>query len=112
MNHAIELGYLRIEVGDPTALTPFFTDVIGLAPGDATPDGDLTWSDDEAVQRLIVGEGPRNDLAALGFDALDAAAFDATLTRIAAAGYDTTDGDAGQCRARRVDRLVTVEAPW
>ena len=112
MNHAIELGYVRIEVDDPTTLTSFFTDIIGLAPGEPTPDGDLTWSDDEAVQRLVVGEGPRNDLATLGFEALDAAAFDATLTRMAEAGYDTADDDAGRCRARRVDRLMTVDAPW
>lgn len=112
MNHAIELGYVRIEVSDPTALTPFFTDTIGLAPGDPTPEGDLTWSDDEAVQRVIVGQGPGNDLTALGFEALDAAAFDATLASISAAGYDPTHGDAAQCRARRVDRLATVDAPW
>lgn len=112
MNHSMELAYVQVEVADPVALVPFFTDIVGLAPGEPTADGDPTWSDDDAVQRVIVGRGPRNDLAALGFEMLDAAAFDATLARIAAAGYATTDGDAGRCHARRVDRLVTVDAPW
>jgi 2,3-dihydroxybiphenyl 1,2-dioxygenase len=112
MNHAIELGYIRIEVDDPAALTPFFTDIIGIAPGDATPDGDLTWSDDTAVQRVIIGQGPGNDVSALGFEALDANAFDATLESIRAAGFDATDVDAARCRTRRVDRLAAVAAPW
>src|SRR4051812_13186756 len=69
MNHSLELGYLQIEVADPAALAPFLTDIIGLAPGEVTADGELTWSDDDALQRIIVSEGPRNDLAAVGFEA-------------------------------------------
>ncbi len=112
MDQSIEIGYLEIEVAEPTALTTFFTDIIGLAPGGPTPDGALTWSDDEAVQRIIVGEGPRNDLAALGFEAIDETAFDATAARLSAAGYGTTDGDATRRERTRVERLISVDAPW
>jgi 2,3-dihydroxybiphenyl 1,2-dioxygenase len=112
VNHLIELGYLQIEAADPPALAPFFTDIIGLAPGESTPGGDLTWSDDAAVQRIIVSEGPHNDLAALGFEALDEGAFNSTLGRMSEAGYDANDGDPELLRARHVRRLAKVDAPW
>jgi 2,3-dihydroxybiphenyl 1,2-dioxygenase len=112
MSHLIELGYVRIEATDPTALASFFTDVVGLAPGEPTSEGDLTWSDDEAVQRVVVADGPRNDLAGLGFEAVGEAAFDTTVARLAAAGFVPTDGDDGLRRARRVGRVAVVDAPW
>jgi len=112
MSHSIELGYVRIEVADPAPLAGFFTDVIGLTPGEPTADGDRTWSDDEAVQRVLVAAGPRDDLAALGFEAVGEAAFDSTVARLSAAGFRPTDGDEALRRARRVERAVTVDAPW
>ena len=112
MNHSIELGYLQVEVPDPAALAAFLTDIVGLAPGQPTPAGGLTWSDDAAVQRVIVSHGPRNDVVALGFEALDAAAFAATLARLADAGCDVVEAAPAQCAARRVERMATVDAPW
>jgi 2,3-dihydroxybiphenyl 1,2-dioxygenase len=112
MSHAIELAYVDIEVPDPAGLSGFFTDIIGLAPGAATSRGDLTWSDDAAVQRVIVSEGPRNDLAALGLEAADQLSFDATVARLGAAGFEPSAGDASAHEARRVEQLVAVEAPW
>jgi 2,3-dihydroxybiphenyl 1,2-dioxygenase len=112
MNHAIELGYLEIEVPAPDPLAAFLTDVVGLAPGDPTPDGAPTWTDDDAVHRIIVTQGPRNDLATLGFEAIDEVAFTATLHRLAAAGYIVADCDAASARRRRVRRLASVDAPW
>ena len=111
MNH-IELAYLEVEVPDPGALAPFLTDVIGLAPAPVTADGRAAWTDDAAVHRLLVAEGPRNDLAALGFEAADDAAFDARVAALAAAGFPTAPGDAAHAGARRVERLATVAAPW
>ena len=112
MDHAIELGYVHVEVPDPDPLADFFTDVIGLVPSEPTPARAQTWSDDDAVQRVIVGEGPRNDLAALGFEAVDAAAYDSTLASLTAAGFEVVDGDSDQRRDRRVERLARTEAPW
>ena len=112
MNHDLELGYLCLEVADPAATGRFLTDVIGLAPGEPTPSGDRTWTDDDAAQRIVVGQGPADDLAALGFEAVDEAAYEQTLARLAAAGHPTTDGGAERCRERRVKRLARVDAPW
>jgi biphenyl-2,3-diol 1,2-dioxygenase len=111
-NHLIEIAYAHVEVSDVAAMSTFFTDVIGLAPSEATTTGELTWTDDDAVQRVVLGEGDRNDLVALGFEAVDAAAFDATVARLDTAGFATTEGDAARCAARRVERLVSVDAPW
>ena len=108
----IELAYLHVEVADPLALGSFLTDVVGLAPGAPTADGDATWSNDDAVQRLVVSRGPRDDLVALGVEARDEAAFDATVARLTAAGFAPTAAGADRRRARRVDRLATVAAPW
>jgi 2,3-dihydroxybiphenyl 1,2-dioxygenase len=109
MNHEIELGYLVLEVPDPEILTPVFADVVGLVPGEPTAAGARTWRDDGRVNRLIVESGPANDAIAVGIEAADAAAFDATVERLQAAGADLADGDT---EARRVQRLVRTTAPW
>jgi 2,3-dihydroxybiphenyl 1,2-dioxygenase len=111
VNH-IELGYVAVEVADPAALASFLTGVVGLAPGAPTADGDLTFTNDDDAQRLVVAEGPRDDLVALGIEATDAAAFDATVARLAAAGHEPAEADDRRRRARRVERLVTMDAPW
>ena len=108
----LELAYAQVEVPDPDALAGFFTDVVGLAAGDPTPDGAATFTDDAAVHRVLVSEGPRNDLVALGFEVPDDAAFEARLARLAAVadGAPTeADADPG---ARRVRRRAVVAAPW
>ncbi len=86
--------------------------MVGLAPGPETTAGEATWTDDAAVHRVLVAEGPRDDLTTLGFEAVDADAFDATVARLAAAGYPATEGDEAVCAARRVEHLAAVEAPW
>lgn len=112
MNHELELGYLRVEVAAPEALGAFFTDIVGLAAGAPTGHGDRTWSDDAAIQRIIVGAGDRDDLTTLGFEAVDEAAWDAAVARLAAAGHPATEGGTELATIRRVDRVAFVEAPW
>jgi 2,3-dihydroxybiphenyl 1,2-dioxygenase len=111
VQHDIEIAYLGIEVPDPTSLSPFFGDVIGLVPGEPAA-GALTWRNDAAVQRLLVEAGPANDATYLGFEATDAAAFDALTTRVRAAGYELHDGTHEERAARRVADLVHTMAPW
>ncbi len=111
MEHQIELAYLGIEVPDPASLTPFFGDVIGLVPGEPAGDGTLTWRDDDRVHRVIVRQGAANDATFLGFEAVDGAAFDAVVDRLAAAGFGTVEAPA-DAASRRVDRLARVAAPW
>ena len=112
MDHQLEIAYLGIEVPDPAVLTPFFGEVIGLVPGEPTVDGAVTWRDDDRAQRVIVQAGPANDAVFAGFETIDAAAFDATVARLGAAGFAVVDGDDHERRARRVRRLARTTAPW
>jgi 2,3-dihydroxybiphenyl 1,2-dioxygenase len=111
VTHQIEVGYAVVEVPDPGPLAAFFTDIVGLAPSEPTVDGDQTWTDDRAVQRVIVAEGPANDLVAVGIEAIDDDAFGSTLDRLRTAGFPAHAADERQT-ARRVQQIATVEAPW
>jgi 2,3-dihydroxybiphenyl 1,2-dioxygenase len=112
MHHDLELAYLGIEVQDPDSLTSFFGDVIGLVPG-APLDGDTrAWRNDDKAQRIIVQPGDADDVAFVGFEASDTDAFDRTVTRLRAAGFETDDGDDDACASRRVSRLARTAAPW
>jgi 2,3-dihydroxybiphenyl 1,2-dioxygenase len=111
MHHQLELAYLVIEVPEPTALTMTMSEVVGLEAGDPTPSGALTWRNDDRAQRLVIEEGPANDAVAVGFEAVDQAAFDATIERLRAHGVDVVE-DADRAAERRVERLVHAPAPW
>jgi biphenyl-2,3-diol 1,2-dioxygenase len=112
MEQRIELAYLGIEVPDPEALAPFFGEVVGLVPGEPAGDGARTWRNDERAQRVLVSAGPANDATVVGFEAVDDAAFDATVARLAAAGFAVAEGSAGDRERRRVEHVARTEAPW
>jgi 2,3-dihydroxybiphenyl 1,2-dioxygenase len=112
MQHELELAYLGIEVPDPATLTPFFGEVIGLVPGETASPGALTWRDDDKAHRLIIQPGQANDAIFMGFEAVDARAFDDVAGRLRAAGYDVKDSDHRDRVERRVARLVHTMAPW
>ena len=105
----LEMAYIGIEAPDPSGLDDFFGAVIGLEPGDPTAAGATTWRNDDRAQRVIVQAGPANDVAFIGLEATSADAFDETLSRLARAGYEASDGDAEE---RRVERMKHVTTPW
>jgi 2,3-dihydroxybiphenyl 1,2-dioxygenase len=109
----LQLAYLGVEVPDPVPLSAFLGDVVGLVPGEPAPDpATTTWRNDDRAHRLIVRPGPANDAAFVGIEAPDDATLDAAVERLRAAGHVAAEGDAGACGARRVERLVRVDAPW
>jgi 2,3-dihydroxybiphenyl 1,2-dioxygenase len=110
--HDLELGYLGIEVPDPSTLTPFFGEVIGLVEGEPAGAGAITWRDDDRAQRLIIQQGPANDAAFVGFEATDGAAFERVAARLREAGFELTDASPTEAAARRVGRLCRTVAPW
>jgi 2,3-dihydroxybiphenyl 1,2-dioxygenase len=63
------------------------------------------------VHRLILQSGAANDAVAIGFEATDPSAFDATVTRLQASGFDVAEVDADAAE-RRVDRLARTKSPW
>jgi len=110
VNHDLQLAYLGIEVPDPSSLSGFFSDVIGLVPGELASDGAMTWRNDGKAHRIIVRPGPANDAAFVGFETSDPDVLAATVERLGFAGFGVTGSrDAG---ARRVAQIARVDAPW
>jgi biphenyl-2,3-diol 1,2-dioxygenase len=113
VNHQLELGYVGIEVPEPSILTPFFSNVIGLAPGvHCGPAGTTTWRNDDKALRVVVHPGPTNDAVYLGFSAVDNTAFEQTAKRLESAGYPLSEGSIEECGSRRVSGLLHTMAPW
>jgi 2,3-dihydroxybiphenyl 1,2-dioxygenase len=112
MRHPLQLAYLGLQVPDPSALSAFLGEVIGLVPGAPAPDGALTWRNDDTAQRLVIEPGPANDATYVGFDAGDDDSFDALLVRLDGAGFSTTEGTDDERARRRVRRLARAMAPW
>lgn len=112
MDHQLEIAYIGIEVPEPSSLAPFFGEVIGLVRGEPAGEGTATWRNDGAAHRVILQPGPANDAAYLGFSTADDAAFDATVARLAGAGFDVTAGDEDDLSARRVRRLARTTSPF
>ena len=112
MKTELELAYVGIEVPDPSVLTPFFGEVIGLVPDDSPAPGIQTWRNDGKVHRVIVQPGPANDAVFLGLEVADGAAFDRAAERLAHAGWPLVDSPKGDVSARRVARMAQVTAPW
>jgi 2,3-dihydroxybiphenyl 1,2-dioxygenase len=112
MRTDLELGYLGIEVPDPSSLSTFFGDVIGLVPGEPAGGETVTWRDDDKAHRIIIEAGSANDAVFIGFEAADARAFDRTVDRLRAHGADLIEGADDDREARRVQRLARTTAPW
>jgi 2,3-dihydroxybiphenyl 1,2-dioxygenase len=111
MDHHIELGYLVLELPEPETLTPVLADVVGLVPGEPVA-GALTWRDDDRAHRLILEPGPASDAVVIGFEAAEAAAFDAAVARLRSCGAVVVEGTDENAERRRVDRLVRTTSPW
>ena len=109
MKHRLELGYLVLEVPEPDTLDGVLADVVGLAPGEPSASGERTWRNDDRASRLIVRRGPANDAIAVGFEAVDAAAFDSTVASLEGLGLDVEEASGHQ---RPAQRLVRTTAPW
>ncbi|MFV0524835.1 MAG: VOC family protein [Acidimicrobiales bacterium] len=120
MTDHLQLAYIRVEVPDPNALTPFFGDVIGLIPGEPTVDGALTWRNDDRAQRILVAasggpatdRAPGGDASTVGLEAPDDATFVSVLQRLTDAGFGPEMVDDAAATGRRVERLARVAAPW
>ncbi len=112
MTADLEVAYVGLEVADLAAFESFFTNVIGLVPGDTTADGAVTWRNDDRAHRFILTEGPANDAVFVGFEAASAEAFGRAVARARKAGATVVEGTTSDLAARRVDGLVRMETPW
>lgn len=116
MKTDLELAYLILEVPEPSSLDDFLEHVIGLAPGSENAqqpvEGVRIWRNDNRVHRILIEPGPANDAVGVGFEAKDSETFNAIVERLRTAGFPTEEMAESAANSRRVDRLVTVPAPW
>lgn len=112
MQHQLEAAYIGLESPQPSAVGDYLQNVVGLMPTTDLPNGDAAYRVDHKAYRLSVHQGPRADVAFIGFEAVDAPAFDATVARLRAAGFAVEPGSSTQIAARQVADMVCVRAPW
>lgn len=107
----MKLGYLVLEARRLAAWRGFAEEILGLEPANANPDGSAGYRLDGAAQRLVLREGPADDVAAIGLELRDEAALGELRRRLAASGANLVEGDAALCAARRVSRLIAFHDP-
>jgi hypothetical protein len=98
-------------VPDPATLTAIFAGVIGLVPDEPAAAATATWHNDDKAHGVTIRPGPARDATLIGFEAVDAAAFDWVAGRLHVAGYDLTvagDADVGARHAGRMAHGVAL----
>jgi len=111
MKPALALAYLVFEASAPSEWQAFCNDVLALPPATTNADGSIGWRLDDAAQRLVVQRGPRDDVAALGFECGEDGALDTLLARLARGEVAVREGDAALRQARRVRRVHVLDDP-
>jgi len=111
MSVAMQLGYLGLEVRDLAAWRKFAGEVLGLEIGSLRSDGSLPLRMDRRAHRFLLREGPADDIAYIGWEAPDPAAFAAVAQRLRAADVPVRSGSAGEAAARGVAELIWFDDP-
>ncbi|RZL85835.1 MAG: bleomycin resistance protein [Variovorax sp.] len=108
----LRLGYLVFEARRTARWAGFCEQMLGLPAPVANADGSRGWQvDDDAAQRLIVQEGPADDLAALGLECADLAVLEGRMQRLREGGFEVAQADAALRDARRVKHLYRCIDP-
>lgn len=104
------LGYIGLEVSDPSAWDAYATSVLGLMRSDA-PSGAPRYRADDQAWRIALEPGPRDDLAYVGFETAGPEALAALAARLEAAGVAVTAASPELLDERGVVDLFTCEDP-
>jgi 2,3-dihydroxybiphenyl 1,2-dioxygenase len=107
----LALGYLVFAVRKPLRWERFCHDMLGLPEAVANPDGSRGYRMDGAMQRLIVAEGPEDDLAAMGLVCEDDTVLDALAARLRQIQIPVEEGSEALRASRRVQRLLVTRDP-
>ena len=104
------LAYTVVESTNLAAWRDYATQVLGMAAIDAA-DGSLWLKMDARDFRIVVVPGAQDRYSASGLLAADAAAFDAAVAALGAAGIAVEAGSKDLAAARRVERLARFTDP-
>ena len=111
MGTAAKLGYLGLEVSDLGAWRRFARDVLGLAVETPRAGGALPLRMDDHAHRFLLCEGPRDDVAYIGWELENHAAVDAMAGRLEHARVTVRSGTKAEIAERGVKHLLWFEDP-
>ena len=106
----ISLGYLVVESRRLAEWQRFAVEGLGLH-ADAVEHGALALRIDAHRRRLIVREGPAEDVVAIGWQLRDDTALQALLARLRGAGMAVREVDGSKATGRGVERYWEFEGP-
>src|SRR5688572_15720745 len=111
MNRAsvTQLGYLGLAANDLDVWEAFARDVLGLQT--ARENGVLYLRMDEHQYRFAVHAGGEDDLAYVGWEVADEAAFEQIIGRLQHAGVAVERAAPARAQARKVEALATLRDP-
>lgn len=107
----VGLGYLGLESPRATEWAEYGPQVLGLGLSPSEQEGTVLLRMDERHHRIAVRTGPRDRLAYLGWELLNAYAFDAALAKLDAEGIPYTVGDSALEEERGVHAVAWFIGP-
>lgn len=110
-SHVHSLGYFSFEVSDLDAWDRFLTRVIGVERGEQLGPEWIPYRTDERAARILLREGPADDLVALGFEVRTEEALHELADRIARAGYPVEYESSESAKARGARSVVRTVEP-
>lgn len=105
------LGYLCITASDLPQWQRFAVDVLGMQVSAHPEPGHLALRLDEVVQRILITEGPDDDLTAVGWQFNTAAELDDYVVALSARGIEVAVGSDALVKSRRVEQVYTATDP-
>lgn len=111
MSYVLQMGYMGVEASDLDAWEHFAVDLLGLQLGHKEPGRSLAFRMDERVQRLIVEQGPADDIAFFGFECESEAKLNALVEHLRQSGDSIEEASPEQAARRCVDRLFITRDP-
>jgi 3,4-dihydroxy-9,10-secoandrosta-1,3,5(10)-triene-9,17-dione 4,5-dioxygenase len=105
------LAYLRIGATDVAAWREYGLKVLGMIEGKGADPDALYLRMDDFPARLVILPGEKDRLAAVGWEAADAAALDEVRRALERAGVPFKEGTPAERAERRVDEMISFDDP-
>ena len=111
MSNVIQLGYVGFEASNLDQWERFAVDLLGLQVGRKEAGRLLTLRMDERVQRIVIEQGPADDLAFSGFECASQGDLVALVAHLRDAGLSVEEASREQAAQRTVDSLFLTRDP-